>query len=152
MPPELVVILYLVVRDLHVLHGQQSQLLSSLRVAAVLHVPRDREQLGRGHGLGCSVDDDLVGRLERDRLVLTEGQSAQGTVGRILQCSNLIFSDLSKGDLLFRLKNTLSCKLETIFFISNYFLSQKVRETCRGLSQFLDVRFRVSKRDRFGKV
>ena len=46
MPPELVVILYLVVRDLHVLHGQQSQLLSSLRVAAVLHVPRDREQLG----------------------------------------------------------------------------------------------------------
>ena len=51
----------------------------------MLHVPRHREQLRRRHRLRRRVDDDLVGRLERDRLVLAQSQGAQSAVGRILK-------------------------------------------------------------------
>jgi len=51
----------------------------------MLHVPGHGKQLRRGHRLGGRLDDDLVSGLEGDRLVLAEGQSAQGTVGRVLE-------------------------------------------------------------------
>ncbi len=51
-----------------------------MRVSAMLHVPRDREQLRRRHGLRRRVDHDLVGSLEGDRLVLAQSQGTQCAV------------------------------------------------------------------------
>jgi hypothetical protein len=71
---------YLIVRKLNILHGQERELVSSMRVSAMLHVPRDREQLRRRHGLRRRVDHDLVGSLEGDRLVLAQSQGTQSAV------------------------------------------------------------------------
>ena len=42
-------------------------------VTSVLHVPGDGEQLRRGHDVVGRVDDDSVGGLESERVVLAEG-------------------------------------------------------------------------------
>lgn len=54
----------LIVRQMDVLHGQHGQFVRSGRVASVLHVPGDGEQLRGGHDVRRGVDDDLVGRFE----------------------------------------------------------------------------------------
>ena len=72
-----------------VLHGEQREPVGPVRVAPVLHVSRDGEQLRGGHDALGGVDDDLVGRLERDRLVLAERERVQGAVGGILEGKGL---------------------------------------------------------------
>ena len=75
----------LVVDDVDATHREQCQLVGTLGVATVLHVARDREQLRRVHDVLGSIDHDLVGRLERDRVLLAECERAQGAVRGVLR-------------------------------------------------------------------
>ena len=76
---------YLIVRYLHSLESDQGQFEGTERVAAVLHVSGDSEQLRGGHGLGRALDDDLVGGLEGDGLALAKRQGVQTAVWRVLR-------------------------------------------------------------------
>lgn len=70
---------------MYVLHGQHGKFIGSGRVAAVLHIPRDGEQLRGGHNVGGGVDDDLVSGFEGHGFVLTQRQGIQGTIWRVLR-------------------------------------------------------------------
>lgn len=74
----------LVVRQVNVLHGKDSQLVGAHRITTVFHISSDGEQLARGHDVGGRIDNNLVGRFEGDRIVFAEGQCIQGAIGRIL--------------------------------------------------------------------
>lgn len=84
----------LVVSEVDVLHREHGQLVGTSRVAAVLHVACYREQLTGSHDVRRSVNHDLVRRLKRECFVLTQGQSVQGTVGRILETKFVRFKHI----------------------------------------------------------
>ena len=74
----------LVVAQMDVLHGQQGQLVSPVRVASVLHVAGNLEQLRGRHPVGRGVRDDGVGGLEGDGVRLAESEGTEGAAGRVL--------------------------------------------------------------------
>ena len=76
---------HLVVSEVDVLHGQQGEFVGAVRIAAVFHVAGDGEELDRRHDVRRGVDDDLVGRFERDRVALAQVERVEGAVGRILR-------------------------------------------------------------------
>jgi len=73
----------LIVGQVDVFHGQESEFVGAVRVAAVLHVAGDGEQLHRRHDVRRRVDHDLIGRFERDGIALAQVQRVQRTVRRV---------------------------------------------------------------------
>jgi len=76
---------YLIVRQMHILHGQHCQLVRSCRITPVLHVSCNSKQLRGSHYMRCSINDDLIRCLKGQCFILTQGQSIQGTVWGILK-------------------------------------------------------------------
>lgn len=63
---------YLIISQVHVLHGEHSEFVGPSGVAAMFHVSGYREQLRGRHDVRCCVDHYLVGGLERKCFVLTQ--------------------------------------------------------------------------------
>lgn len=75
----------LVVRQMHVLHRQHGQFVRPVGVSAVFHVPGNGEQLGGRHDVRRGVQNDLIGRFERGRVVLAQRQRVQSAIRRVLR-------------------------------------------------------------------
>lgn len=78
----------LIVGQVDVFHGEQRQLVGPVRVAPVLHVAGDGEQLDGRHDVRRGVDHDLVRRLEADRVVFAQVERVQGTIRWVLPIPN----------------------------------------------------------------
>ena len=76
---------YLIVCQVHILHGQHCQFVCSCRITPVLHVSCNSKQLRGGHNMWRGINDDLIRCLKGQCFILTQGQSIQGTVWGILK-------------------------------------------------------------------
>jgi len=74
----------LVVTEVQVRHGERRQLVRPHRVAAVLHVARDGEQLRVAHPRRRRVQHNLVGGLEGNVVLFAERESGEGAVLGVL--------------------------------------------------------------------
>ena len=113
--------MYLIVSQVNILHGQQSQFVGAVRVAPVFHVTGNGEQLHGRHDVRGGVDNDLVGRLETDGRALAQVEGVQGTIGRILDIVHVVVvvdfrSKAQHKNLVLGRKDTLTTMTIKFFF------------------------------------